>query len=161
MEAPRVRKVKFVEEFQAFVLRGNVLDLAVGIIIGAAFGAVIGSLVNDVIMPPIGLALGGADFQQSYLLLKPGAGAAPPYASLDEAKAAGAVTLRYGLFINTLLTFVIVALAVFLLVRVVGKMKRKEAAALPTEAPCPLCLMAVPLGAKRCGHCASDIAGRV
>jgi large conductance mechanosensitive channel len=157
----RVRDVKLVGEFQAFIMRGNVLDLAVGIIIGAAFGTIVSSLVNDIIMPPIGLLLGGVDFQQSYLLLKPGAADPGPYASLDAAKAAGAVTLRYGVFVNAIISFIIVAFAVFLLVKVVSKAKAKEAAALPTEAPCPMCLMAVPLGAKRCGHCTADIAGKV
>ena len=162
---PRVRALashSMIQEFKAFIMRGNVLDLAVGLIIGAAFGTIVSSLVNDVIMPPIGLALGGVDFAQSYMLLKAGATVAPPYASLDAAKAAGAVTLRYGVFINALITFVIVAFAIFLLVKAVMSMSRKEAAkeaAAPTpENACPQCRMTIPLGATRCGHCTSTLA---
>src|SRR5688500_3267597 len=110
------------KEFKAFVMRGNVIDLAVAVIIGAAFTSVITSLVDDVIMPPIGLATGGADFSDLYVLLSPGEAAAPPYASLAAAKAAGAVTLNYGSFLNTVMSFLIVALAIFLLVRAVNRM---------------------------------------
>jgi large conductance mechanosensitive channel len=123
------------KEFKEFVMRGNVFDMAVGIIIGAAFGTIVTSLVNDVIMPPIGLLLGGVDFSSFFILLKEGAKAAGPYPDLIAAKAAGAVTLNYGQFINTLISFVIVAFAVFLLVKTVNKLKREvpPAPAAPAE----------------------------
>src|SRR3954469_5723201 len=113
------------KEFKAFVMRGNVMDLAVGVIIGAAFGSVVKSLVDDVIMPPIGIATGGVDFANKYVLLKEGTKAAAPYASLAAAKDAGAVTVNYGNFINNLITFLIVALAVFILVRAVNRLYSK------------------------------------
>jgi large conductance mechanosensitive channel len=144
-------------DFKAFVMRGNVMDLAVGVIIGAAFGAVIKSLVDDVIMPPIGMATGGIDFSDKYLLLKPGAAAAPPYASLAAAKEAGAVTLNYGLFINTIITFLIVALAIFMIIRAVNRLYRKPAEPTPDTKPCPFCTMSVALQASRCPHCTSDL----
>jgi large conductance mechanosensitive channel len=145
------------KEFKAFVMRGNVMDLAVGVIIGASFGAVVKSLVDDVIMPPIGLATGGVDFADKYALLKAGAKAPPPYASLAAAKDAGAVTLNYGAFINTLLTFLIVALAVFVIVRAVNRMYRKPAEAAPNTRSCPFCTLTVALGATRCPHCTSEL----
>jgi len=145
------------QEFKAFVMRGNVMDLAVGVIIGAAFGAVIKSLVEDVIMPPIGLATGGADFSDKYMLLKDGIKAPPPYASLAAAKDAGAVTLNYGTFINTLITFLIVALAIFLLVRAVNKLYRKPAEATPDTRPCPFCTMTIAKAATRCPNCTSEL----
>jgi len=143
------------EEFKKFIMRGNVLDMAVGIIIGAAFGSIVNSLVADVIMPPIGLLLGNVDFSNLFLVLKDGAKAAGPYASLAAAKAAGAVTINIGVFINTVITFLIVALAVFLLVRNVNKLYKKEEA--PTAKDCPFCLMSIPIKATRCGHCTADL----
>ena len=121
-------------EFKQFVMRGNVLDMAVGIIIGAAFGTIVSSLVADVLMPPIGLALGGIDFANMFVTLKDGAKAAGPYASLAEAKAAGAVTVNYGVFINAIVSFLIVAFCVFLLVKAVTSMQRTAppAPAVPT-----------------------------
>ena len=145
------------QEFKAFVMRGNVMELAVGVIIGAAFGAVVKSLVDDVIMPPIGYATGGVDFSDKYLLLKPGLTAPAPYASLAAAKAAGAVTVNYGAFINTTITFVIVALAVFLLVRAVNRLYRKPAEPTPETAPCPYCTLTVARAATRCPHCTSRL----
>lgn len=145
------------KDFKAFVMRGNVLDLAVGFIMGAAFGTIVTSFVNDVIMPPIGLALGRVDFSNLYWLLEPGAKAAPPYSSLAEAKAAGAVTLNYGLFVNAVVSFIIVAFAVFLLVRLAAKLHRPDPAAPPTTKPCPACAMGVPLQATRCPYCTSGI----
>ncbi|HEV7992121.1 MAG TPA: large conductance mechanosensitive channel protein MscL [Gemmatimonadaceae bacterium] len=145
------------KEFKSFIMRGNVMDLAVGVIIGASFGAVVKSLVDDVIMPPIGIATGGVDFANKYALLKAGAKAPPPYASLAAAKDAGAVTLNYGAFINTLITFLIVALAVFIIVRAVNRMYRKPAEATPTTRPCPFCLLTVALAATRCPHCTSEL----
>ena len=145
------------KEFKAFAMRGNVLDLAVGIIIGGAFGTIVKSLVDDVIMPPIGLALGNVDFSELFILLKEGAKAAPPYASLAEAQAAGAVTINYGLFVNSIITFLIVAFAVFLLVRAANRLKPAEAAAAPSTKDCPYCRMAIPLGATRCPQCTSEL----
>ncbi len=121
------------KEFKEFVMRGNVLDMAVGIIIGAAFGTIISSMVNDVIMPPIGLILGGIDFSGFYILLKAGATAPPPYANLAAAKAAGAVTLNYGMFINHIISFLIIAFSIFLVVKSVNKLKRQK----PAEEPAP------------------------
>ena len=146
------------QDFKAFVMRGNVMDLAVGVIIGAAFGTVVKSLVDDVIMPPVGLATGGVDFSSLYLLLKPGPKAPPPYASLADAKAAGAVTLNYGVFLNTLITFLIVALAVFLLVRAVNRLYRQPAPPTPNTKPCPFCAMTIPIAATRCPNCTSQLA---
>lgn len=146
------------QEFKAFVMRGNVMDLAVGVIIGASFGAVVKSLVDDVIMPPIGLATGGVDFGEKYVLLKEGAAAAGPYASLAAAKAAGAVTLNYGAFVNTLITFLIVALVIFMLVRAVNRMYQRPADATPDTKPCPFCTMTVARAATRCPNCTSQLA---
>ena len=145
------------QDFKAFVMRGNVMDLAVGVIIGAAFGAVVKSLVDDVIMPPIGLATGGVDFSDKYLLLKPGAAAPGPYPSLAAAREAGAVTLNYGAFLNTIITFLIVALAIFLLVRAVNRLYRKPAEPTPDTLPCPFCTMTVARAATRCPHCTSQL----
>ena len=145
-----------IEDFKKFIMRGNVLDMAVGIIIGAAFGTIVSSLVADVIMPPIGLLLGNVDFSNLFFVLKDGAKAAGPYASLAAAKAAGAVTINVGVFINTIISFLIVALAVFLLVRNINRLYAKEEAA-PTTKDCPYCLTSVPLKATRCGHCTSEL----
>ena len=138
-------------------MRGNVVDMAVGIIIGAAFGAIVKSLVDDLIMPPIGLLLGNVDFANLFIVLKEGA-IAEPYASLDAAKKAGAVTLNYGVFINALVSFTIVAFAVFLLVRAVNKLKvGEEAPAEPATKDCPYCFTAIPIKAKRCPNCTSEL----
>jgi len=143
------------KEFREFAMRGNVVDMAVGIIIGAAFGKIVNSLVADVIMPPIGLLLGNVDFTELYLNLSGG-----DYASLAAAKEAGAATVNVGVFVNTVLDFVIIAFAVFLLIRTVNRLKRKEEMAAPpapTTRPCPYCLSAVPLAATRCPHCTSEL----
>ena len=145
------------KEFKEFAMRGNVLDLAVGIIIGGAFGTIVKSLVDDVIMPPIGLALGNVDFADLFLMLKSGAKAAPPYATLAEAKAAGAVTVNYGVFVNSVITFLIVAFAVFLLVRAANRLRPQEAPAAPTTKECPYCRMAIPIGATRCPQCTTEL----
>ncbi len=145
------------QSFKAFVMRGNVMDLAVGVIIGAAFGAVVKSLVDDVIMPPIGLATGGMDMSRLYVLLKAGTAAPPPYPSLAAAHEAGAVTLNYGAFINTIITFLIVALAVFLLVRAVSRMYTHPAPPTPNTRPCPFCTLTVSRTASRCPHCTSQL----
>jgi large conductance mechanosensitive channel len=142
------------KEFKEFAMRGNVLDMAIGIIIGAAFGKIITSLVSDVIMPPIGLLLGKLDFSNLYINLS-----GQPYASLAAAKAAGASTINYGLFINTVIDFIIVAFVIFLLIRQVNKLKRQPevAAAVPTTKECPYCLSVIPVKAVRCPHCTSEL----
>ena len=145
------------KEFKAFVMRGNVLDLAVGIVIGAAFGTIIKSLVDDVIMPPIGLALGNVDFANLFVQLKPGLKAPPPYATLADAHAAGAVTINYGNFVNNVVIFIIVAFAVFLIVRMANRLRPQDAAAAPSTKDCPYCRTAIPVGASRCPHCTSDL----
>ena len=144
------------KEFKEFAMRGNVLDLAVGIVIGGAFGTIVKSLVDDVIMPPIGLLLGNVDFADLFLLLKAGPKASPPYATLAEAQAAGAVTINYGLFFNAVIAFLIVAFAVFLVVRAANRLQPKEVPAATTK-DCPYCRMAVSLAATRCPHCTSEL----
>lgn len=144
------------KEFKEFAMRGNVLDLAVGIIIGGAFGTIVKSLVDDVIMPPIGLALGNVDFADLFLLLKAGPKEAAPYATLAEAQQAGAVTINYGLFINSVITFLLIAFAVFLVVRAANRLRPRPAAA-PTTKDCPYCRMAIPVGATRCPECTSEL----
>ncbi|MEQ9462601.1 MAG: large conductance mechanosensitive channel protein MscL [Haliea sp.] len=147
------------KEFKEFAMRGNVVDMAVGIIIGGAFGTIVKSLVNDVMMPPIGLLLGGVDFSDLFITLKEGA-VAGPYATLASAQSAGAVTVSYGLFINAVISFLIVAFAVFLLIRGLNRMKREEEApaAAPTDKECPHCLSRIPIKATRCAHCTSELA---
>jgi len=146
-----------IKEFKEFAVKGNVVDMAVGIIIGAAFGTIVKSLVDDVIMPPIGLLLGNVDFSNLFIVLK--GAAAGPFASLKAAKDAGAVTLNYGAFINTVISFVIVAWAVFMLIKGMNRLKRQEAAPAPapTTRDCPYCYTAIPLKATRCPHCTSEI----
>ena len=146
------------KEFKEFAMRGNVLDMAVGIIIGAAFGTIVKSMVDDVIMPPVGLLLGNVDFANLFLVLKEGATPAP-YASVAAAQEAGAVTINYGLFFNNIINFLIVAFAVVLLVRSVNQMKRKEPvpAPAPAEKTCPQCAMTIPIKATRCPHCTSEL----
>jgi large conductance mechanosensitive channel len=146
------------KEFRDFAVRGNVIDLAVGVIIGGAFGTIVKSLVDDVIMPPVGLAVGNVDFADLYFLLKPGEKAAAPYASLAEAQAAGAVTMNYGSFINNVITFLIIAFAVFLLVRAINRLHRTPPVdAAPVEKPCTYCTMAIPVAATRCPHCTAEL----
>ncbi|HEX2720863.1 MAG TPA: large-conductance mechanosensitive channel protein MscL [Candidatus Deferrimicrobium sp.] len=144
------------KEFKAFALRGNVVDMAVGIIIGAAFGAIIVTFVSDVMMPPIGLLLGNVDFSNLFVVLKEGK-TIGPYATVAAAKGAGAVTLNYGLFLNTVVNFLIVAFAIFFLIRGMNSMKKKEEAPPATTKECPHCLSTIPLKATRCGHCTSEI----
>ena len=148
------------KDFKAFIMRGNVVDMAVGIIVGAAFGAIVTSLVNDVIMPPIGLALGNIDFSDLMLVLKEGA-TPGPYESPAAAKEAGAVTLNYGAFINTLIIFLIIAAVVFFfIVRPISKLaaREKEAAPVaPTTKDCPFCYTSIPVNAKRCPNCTSEL----
>jgi large conductance mechanosensitive channel len=143
-------------DFRKFIARGNVLDMAVGIIIGAAFTSVVQSLVNDVIMPPIGRVTGGVDFSSLFINLS-----GEQYASLADAKAAGAATINYGLFLNAVISFLIVAFATFMLVRAAARLQRKEdaAPAAPTEKACPFCLFKIPVAARRCGHCTQELSG--
>jgi len=147
------------KEFREFAMRGNVVDMAVGIIIGGAFGTIVKSLVDDVLMPPIGLALGGVDFSNLFIVLKEGATPAP-YAALADAKAAGAVSLNIGVFLNAVISFLIVAFAVFLLIRAINSLRRKEEApaAAPTTKSCEYCTSSIPIQAKRCPHCTSQLA---
>jgi len=143
------------KEFKTFILRGNVLDLAVAVIIGGVFGKIVSSLVNDVIMPPIGLLVGKVDFSSLYLNLSPAT-----YASLAEAQKAGAPIIKYGLFINTVIDFIIVSSVIFLVVRLANRLQRQQAAtapAAPTTKECPYCLSSIPLKATRCGHCTSEL----
>ena len=144
-------------DFKAFVMRGNVLDLAVAVVIGAAFGGVVKSLVDDVVMPPIGLALGKVDFSNLYLLLADGLKQPPPYASLAEAKAAGAVTLNYGVFINSIIGFLIIAAAVFVLVRAANRLAAKPVPATENTKSCPFCVSSIPIAATRCPSCTSQL----
>ena len=147
------------KDFKEFAMRGNVMDMAVGIIIGASFGGIVSSLVADVIMPPIGLALGNVDFSNLFVTLKAGAKAAGPYASLADAKAAGAVTVNVGVFANTIISFLIVAFAMFMVIRGMNNMKREAPApaAAPTAKECPFCFTAIPIKAKRCPNCTSQL----
>ncbi len=146
------------KEFKDFAMRGNVVDMAVGIIIGGAFGLIVKSLVADVMMPPLGLLLGGVDFSELFVVVKEGTTAAP-YATLEAAKTAGAVTINYGLFVNTVISFVIVAFAIFMLIRALNKLKREEEAAPaePTTKDCTFCCTSVPIKATRCPHCTSQL----
>jgi len=146
------------KEFKAFAMRGNVIDMAVGIIIGAAFGSIVQSLVKDVIMPPIGMLLGNVDFSNLFLVLKQGT-TPGPYTSLAQVQAAGAVSINYGMFLNTIISFLIVAFAVFLLIRQINRLKKEEAApaAAPTTKECTFCFSAIPIKAVRCPNCTSEI----
>ncbi len=153
------------KEFKAFIMRGSVVDMAVGIIIGAAFSPIVSSFVNDIIMPPIGLALGKVDFQNLFIVLRQGK-TLGTYASLAAAKADGAISINYGIFINTIITFLIIAAVIFFfIVRPVGKMREREAAkvaaatppAAPTTKECPKCFTNIPIKATRCPNCTSDL----
>lgn len=148
------------KDFKEFAMRGNVVDMAVGIIIGAAFGAIVSSLVADVIMPPIGLLLGNMDFTNFFVVIKKGT-VPGPFATLADAQKAGAVTLNYGLFITKVINFLIVAFAVFLLVRGINKLKREQEAPppVPTTKECPHCYSIIPIKATRCPQCTSELKG--
>jgi len=147
------------KDFKEFILRGNVVDLAIGVIIGAAFGTIVTSLVNDIIMPPIGLVLGNVDFTNLFVVLKDGTKAAAPYANLADAQAAGAVTLNYGVFITRAVSFIILAFCVFLMVRAIARLKRKAEAppAAPNTRTCPYCATEIPIKATRCPNCTSEL----
>ena len=146
------------KEFKEFAIKGNAIDLAVGVIIGAAFGSIVTSLVKDILMPPLGLVTGGLDFSNKFLILKDapnGAGFATP----AEAAKAGAITWNYGNFITLVINFIIVAFCIFLLIRAVNKTKRPAANTAPVSKDCPFCSMTIPIKATRCPHCTSEMAG--
>ena len=144
------------KEFREFAMRGNVIDLAVGVIIGASFGAIVNSLVKDILMPPLGLLLGKVDFANLFWVLKAGT-PAEPYATLADAQKAGAVTMNYGLFINAIVSFIIVAFAVFLLIRTVNRLHKPAPVASPTTKECPYCFTTISIKAKRCPNCTSQL----
>ncbi len=154
-----------VADFKKFVMRGNILDMAVGFTVGAAFSTIAKSFVADVVMPPIGLLLGGVDFSNMFMVLKEGGESGAPYASLDAAKEAGAVTINYGSFFNAVITFLIVAFAVFIIIRMYNKAEEdmaerygeKPAPGEPADKKCSFCLSTIPFQAKRCGFCTSDL----
>jgi large conductance mechanosensitive channel len=146
------------KDFKAFVMRGNVVDLAVAVVIGGAFGAIVKSLVDDIIMPPIGLVVGRLDFANLFLVLKEGEKKAGPYATVAEAHAGGAVTLNYGSFINNVVGFLIVALAIFMMVRVMNRLYAQPAPPTASTKPCPECTLSIPIPARRCPNCTAIIA---
>ncbi len=149
------------KEFKEFAMRGNVVDMAVGIVIGAAFATIVKSLVSDVIMPPIGLLLGGVDFSNLFLIIKEGT-TAGPFSTLAEAQSAGAVSINYGLFANTVISFLIVAFAIFMVVKGMNRMKKQEEAAPaePTTKECSRCFTAIPIKATRCPNCTSELSAQ-
>jgi large conductance mechanosensitive channel len=157
---------KILEDFKNFIMRGNVVDMAVGIIIGGAFGTIVKSLVDDIIMPPVGLLLGNADFADLFMVLREGEQALPPYSTVAQAQEAGAVTWNYGIFINNVVSFLIVALAVFMLVRMVNQLHEvldddePQETAEPTEKDCPYCFKVIPIDATRCPFCTSQLEGQ-
>lgn len=144
------------KEFKEFAIKGNAVDLAVGVVIGAAFGGIVASLVKDIIMPPIGLLTGGLDFSNMFLVLKP---SGATFATLADAAKAGAITWNYGNFITLIINFMIVAFAIFMVVRMLNKMKKPTPTAAPVSKDCPFCAMTIPLKATRCPHCTSEMAG--
>ena len=144
------------KEFKEFALKGSVLDMAIGIIIGAAFAPIVKSLVDDIIMPPIGLLLGGVDFTNLFAVVRDGIPGGP-YATLEAAKAASAVTVNYGLFVNTIITFLIIAFAIFMMVKVINRWRAGETED-PTTRECPQCLSTIPIKARRCSACTMEVA---
>ena len=150
------------KEFKEFAVKGNALDMAVGVVVGSAFGAIVNSLVTDILMPPLGLLLGKTDFSNLFLILKKGT-VEGPFSTLAEAQKAGAVTISYGLFLNRVISFLIVAFALFLILKVINRLRKPEEPVLPppvtTEKSCPFCLSTLPLKARRCPHCTSTLEG--
>lgn len=146
------------KEFKEFAMRGNVIDMAVGIVIGAAFGAIVKSLVADVLMPPIGLLMGNVDFSNLFIVIKEGAAAAP-YATVADAEKAGAVIVKYGVFINTIISFIIIAFAIFVLIKNINRLKRQEEVPPPepTTKECTFCFTTIPIKASRCPNCTSEL----
>ena len=151
--------MSMVKEFRDFAVKGNVVDMAVGIIVGASFGTIVSSLVADVLMPPIGLLLGRVDFSNLFFVLKEGVTVPGPYNSVAAAKTAGAITINYGLFLNQIISFIIVAFAVFILVYNINKLRKQPVAgpAVPTTKECPFCASTIPIKAIRCPHCTSEL----
>jgi large conductance mechanosensitive channel len=149
--------VSFIKEFRTFAVRGNVVDMSVGIIIGAAFTGVVNSLVNDLLMPPLGVLIGGVDFRNIFFVIRQGA-VPGPYDSLDAAQAAGAATVNLGMFVNAVISFTLVAFAVFLLVRAVNRLRTEEPPPPPSTRKCPYCVTDISLAATRCPHCTSEVA---
>lgn len=156
----KAEEVAMLKEFKEFAVKGNVVDMAVGIIIGGAFGTIVKSLVADVLMPPIGLLMGGVDFSNMFIVLKGGEGGGA-LLSLADAKEAGAVTVNYGLFINSIISFLIVAFAVFMVIKQINRLKREEEAppADPTTKECPYCFTEIPVKAVKCPNCTSQMSG--
>src|SRR5215210_791470 len=148
------------KEFKEFAVKGNAIDLAVGVIIGAAFGSIVTSLVKDILMPPLGLVTGGLDFSNKFLVLKDAPSGAT-FATPADAVKAGAITWNYGSFLSVLLNFLIVAFCIFLIVRALNRMKRPEAEKAPLSKDCPFCFMTIPIKATRCPHCTSEMSGSV
>ena len=150
------------KEFKEFAVKGNALDMAVGVVVGSAFGAIVNSLVTDILMPPLKLLLGKTDFSNLFLILKKGT-VEGPFSTLAEAQKAGAVTFSYGLFLNRVISFLIVAFALFLILKVINRLRKPEEPVLPppvtTEKSCPFCLSTIPLKARRCPHCTSTLEG--
>jgi large conductance mechanosensitive channel len=149
------------KEFKDFAIKGNAVDLAVGVIIGAAFGAIVNSLVKDIIMPPLSVLMGGLDFSKKFVVLKAGANGATSFATPDQALAAKAITWNYGNFVTLLINFIIVALAVFVLVRLLSRLKQPTPDAPPDVKDCPACTMSIPIKATRCPHCTSELPAEV
>lgn len=145
------------KDFKSFIARGNIIDLAVAVVIGGAFGTIVKTLVDEVIMPPLGLLIGKADFENMFVVLSDGPKAAPPYATLADAREAGAVTLNWGLLVNSVVAFLLIAFVVFLAVRWLHKMHRKPAPAPPDTKTCPHCATDIPTAAKRCPNCTSQL----
>jgi len=150
------KKNGFIKEFKDFVMRGNVIDMAIGIIIGIAFGTIVNSVVNDIIMPPVGLLLGKVDFSNLFAVLKKG-NIPGPYLSLSDAKAAGAITINYGIFINTIISFIIIALVLFVIIKAVNHMKKKEEVKAVETKECPFCYTIINIKAVKCPNCTSDL----
>ncbi|MCD4752804.1 MAG: large conductance mechanosensitive channel protein MscL [Anaerolineaceae bacterium] len=144
----------FLQEFKDFALKGNVIDLAIAFIMGGSFGTIINSIVNDIIMPPVGLLLGGVDFSNLFIMLKPG-DPAGPYLLLAEAQEAGAVTINYGVFLSTIITFIIISLIMFLIIKSMNSMEKEKAPAKPTTKECPHCCTDISIKATRCPNCTS------
>ena len=143
------------KDFREFIMRGNMINMAVGIIIGISFGAIIGSLVNDIIMPPIGLLIGNVDFSNLFVVLREGA-TVGPYLSLDAAREAGAVTLNYGIFVNAIISFLLIAIVLFFVIKAVNRLKKKEEKKISTK-ECPFCFSVISLKATRCPNCTSEL----
>ncbi len=158
MNKMHVMMDRVLKEFKEFAMRGNVVDMAVGIIVGGAFGTIVKSLVSDILMPPFGLLLGGIDFSNFFVVLKHGTPAGP-YAALADARTAGAVTINYGVFVDNIISFLIVAIAVFMLIKGLNKLQREvdEAPPEPTTRQCPFCVSTISIQATRCPYCTSDL----